>query len=86
MSVVMTASLTDLSPKFGFKLSRKFLQPRLVANLFRLAIEMSSLLTNVNWLKLLKTEVPESVRQTNEMSDLVDSFFASPDRRSSRYE
>ena len=62
VSVVAAAAITDISPKTTFKLGRKMLQAKIVSFLFRLATEMSSLQSAVNWVKLLKSEPIETNR------------------------
>ena len=83
---VMTVTLVNITPKTSFKLSRKFLQPKLVSILFRVATEMSVLPAKVDWMNMLKNELSESSRASSQASDFIDSLFTSRDRRSSRYE
>ncbi len=85
ISIIMTASLNDISPKSNLKLSKKMLQPKIVSLLYRLATEMSLLQSSVNWLKLLKTEPSETNHPPAQSSELLDNLFSTKDRRSSRY-
>ena len=85
MSVVPTSSLTDITVKCSLKSSKKMLQPKFVSFLYRLANEMSSLQTSINWLKLLKSEPVEPNRLAPQAADLLlDGLFTTRDRRSSR--